>query len=371
METNNSVIIKESSTPSLIEYLYLITIVINIFLRSMFHFGTFVIYMSYVPIMIAMFICLIKKYISYKRIIWLATGSIISIGTHSLQCLFIILVLFIAPNINLNKITKRIIFAVFGSLFIIYLSTLVGLIPNLILVRNGVSRMAMGTQFPLVFSTYIFYASIYITLLLYKKHPIKLSMLLIFIVLILDRITNSRNDELCIILLVGVVLLSKANELIKKIIFYLSYVVTFLLIILSIFITQILPYVSNLYINLDKLLSGRLSLQSILFSYYRPLLFGQEIYQHGFGGEQTVSNYFYIDNSYIRILFMYGIIFFVFFIATVALRILKYGNNGQYIIGIILLIILISGISADSLSLLTQSILVLPLFFINKGKTNI
>ena len=64
---------------------------------------------------------------------------------------------------------------------------------------------------------------------------------------------------------------------------------------------------------MDELFSGRLSLQYILLEYYSPLLWGQNITQQGFGGEQqTVNNYFYIDNSYARILFMYGIIFFLF-----------------------------------------------------------
>ena len=122
---------------------------------------------------------------------------------------------------------------------------------------------------------------------------------------------------------------------------------------------------------MDELFSGRLSLQYILLEYYSPLLWGQNIPQQGFGGEQqTVNNYFYIDNSYARILFMYGIIFFLFLMMTLGFRIYKYGTKRAYMLGIILLIILVSGISADSFSLLTQNMLILPLFFINDKSVN-
>ncbi|NRO11243.1 hypothetical protein IMAU50022_02012 [Lactobacillus helveticus] len=66
---------------------------------------------------------------------------------------------------NLREILKPIVVIISVCLLIIYLATLVGIIPNLVLVRNGIERMAMGTQFPLVFSTYVLYACAYLTLI--------------------------------------------------------------------------------------------------------------------------------------------------------------------------------------------------------------
>ena len=147
---------------SLPEYMYMIAIVLNIFLRSMFNFGRWGTYISYIPIVIMVSYCLYKQSFNYKWFLWLILGITISIGTKSLQCLFIILLIFVSPFIDINKIMRQIVTIVFTCLFIIYMSTVVGIIPNLILVRNGITRMAMGTQFPLVFSTYILYSCIYL-----------------------------------------------------------------------------------------------------------------------------------------------------------------------------------------------------------------
>lgn len=48
-------------------------------------------------------------------------------------------------NINLREILKPIVVIISVCLLIIYLATIVGIIPNLLLVRNGSERMAMGT----------------------------------------------------------------------------------------------------------------------------------------------------------------------------------------------------------------------------------
>ncbi|MCR5293803.1 MAG: hypothetical protein K6E30_01350 [Lachnospiraceae bacterium] len=59
----------------------------------------------------------------------------------------------------------------------------------------------------------------------------------------------------------------------------------------------------------SRLMIGRKAL-----SEYRISLFGQSVPQEGFGGlsKPEGSGYFYIDNSYIRILVMYGIVIFLF-----------------------------------------------------------
>ena len=89
---------------SLPEYMYMIAIVLNIFLRSMFNFGRWGTYISYIPIVIMVSYCLYKQSFNYKWFLWLILGITISIGTKSLQCLFIILLIFVSPFIDINKI---------------------------------------------------------------------------------------------------------------------------------------------------------------------------------------------------------------------------------------------------------------------------
>ncbi|MBT9059093.1 hypothetical protein BTJ25_09720, partial [Lactobacillus delbrueckii subsp. bulgaricus] len=89
-------------------------------------------------------------------------------------------------------------------------------------------------------------------------------------------------------------------------------IVANILVVIAVFISKIVPNQSNLYYMLDKLLSTRLYLQSILFNRYKIGILGQDIPQIGLGGQKTqVQAYFYIDSSYTRILFMGGIALFI------------------------------------------------------------
>lgn len=355
---------------SIRDALYLVVIGVNIFLRSMFNLGSVGTYLSYGLILILTFLAIPKVSMDYKGILWLILGLFLSIGIKSLQCFFMVLMSFNIYAVNISRIKKNIIVTIISCLLLIYMATLLGLIPNLVVIRNGISRMAFGTQFPLVFSTYIFYACVYITLMFYKSNPVKLSIILLLVVLFLDKTTNSRNDEISILLLILIIACSNLPHVYLKGIYIISTVISFTLIIFSMFVTNIVPYTSNWYYFFDKLVSGRLSLQYILFMNYSPHMLGQYIPQVGFGGGEQVYNYFYIDNSYLRMLFMYGALFFIYAMLTITFQLIKKYRNKQFIVGLIVLVILINGISADSLTMLTQNIIVFPLLFLNVKNNN-
>ena len=100
---------------------------------------------------------------------------------------------------------------------------------------------------------------------------------------------------------------------------------------------------------MNDLFSGRLQLQYTLFSMYTPKLLEQNIPQNGLGrATTTVMNYFYIDSSYVRLLFMGGILLFLLFGVTFLLFLLRMINCNMYLIVYIALVIVISGITEDA-----------------------
>mgnify|MGYP007099446512 FL=1 len=137
----------------------------------------------------------------------------------------------------------------------------------------------------------------------------------------------------------------KINKILTKI----SSIIVCSIAFLTIFISNIIPYTSNLYGKMNDLFSGRLQLQYTLFSMYTPKLLEQNIPQNGLGrATTTVMNYFYIDSSYVRLLFIGGILLFLLFGVTFLLFLLRMINCNMYLIVYIALVIVISGITEDA-----------------------
>ena len=89
----------------------------------------------------------------------------------------------------------------------------------------------------------------------------------------------------------------KINKILTKI----SSIIVCSIAFLTIFISNIIPYTSNLYGKMNDLFSGRLQLQYTLFSMYTPKLLEQNIPQNGLGrATTTVMNYFYIAWAYVK-----------------------------------------------------------------------
>ena len=181
-----------------------------------------------------------------------------------------------------------------------------------------------------------------------KKYMGEVLLILISAVLVF-RVTGARNDTFAIILLLGSYLINMISDRYNKAILTSGIVIIFAILFLSIFITQLLPYYSNSFNWVNNLFNHRLGLQYTLFEYYAPKLFGQDIPQVGSGGStNNAGYYFYIDNSYTRLLFMYGIVFTIF----ILIMLLNYLRNlmeiKAYSLVYILLIVIASGIAEDA-----------------------
>ena len=350
--------------------LFFFLIALNIFSRSMFNIGSWFSYVNILLTLVMFIFSFFEFTFTKKDIIWLISGICIATFTYSLSCVLTILIMFSLRKINLKRSIKVIIFTIIISLLIIYFSSKLGIISNISFYRINNLRSSFGMQFPLVFSAYVFYLCVYLTIAYKKKNPIKVTIILLITFFLLSQVVDAINDEYCIALLILSIWFNKLKWSVKskKTFINTVTVLVLVLIIFSIFISQIIPYSSNIFTDLNNLFSGRLNLQYKLFQNYRPHLTGQYIFQMGYGGQLlNVINYFYIDNSFVRFLFMDGILFFIFILWTFLRQIFVLINTSQYVYALILLIILINGISSDTLSQLTQSIIILPLFYVSQS----
>lgn len=360
IKTKNSDVIIDN----LLVIIYSLAIVFFIFSRSMLNYG---LKESYIFLTLFFSISIILKKYSLKDYIFLIIGIGMAFASKSLQCFFMIITLFAAKDVKLYKLLQASVISVLCGLAIVYCLAAIGKIPNILISRNSIIRQSLGMSAPLVFSAYIFYVCVCLTLLYIKKHPVWLTIVFFIVIIFLDQVINARNDELCILFLILIVWVRKLRKSLKSRLFVLACLLSIFIIIMSMFITKIFPYGSSSYFFLENMLSGRLGLQSVLFQEYSPHLLGQYIPQIGHGGNvlDHISNYFYIDNSFLRFLFMNGIAFSLFLFFVFTKQIFKLYEKEYFSYALILLLILVNGISSDTLSLISLNVIILPLFGVN------
>lgn len=286
-------------------------------------------------------------------------GVLIYHFSNDNSMLLIIMIALSSKNIDFKKIIKYIFVMTilfFGS--IIILNSL-SILPNIVTYKNGIARNSFGFLYTSGFSAYISF--IFLNFILIRREKFKRIDLGIGIIvsLIIFYLTRVSQDSLLIIgesILIYLINLEKKGTL-GKIIRAISVAI----IPLSISFVLITSYMFNTYsifwVNLDAKLSGRLYLGRELISNYPVKAFGQKIPQIGSAGLATIRNsgdywtqYFYIDSSYLRLIYMYGVfsivvigIFYVVFIKKVVLH-----KDSYLAIGI--LVIAIGGITGQYLS---------------------
>lgn len=333
--------------------LYAIILICGILIYSMVSFKESIRYVwRFGTILLFIYSIIVRKYSSRQWGIFLLLSSICVISyifyKVNIDFLYVALIMFSMSSLSPKKVLSVSAKTFFLTTLFLTIASWCHLIPNLIFYRDGATRFSMGTIYPLTYASLIFFGCA-AWMFVYKsnlKNILILSLLSVYIFLI----TGARNDSINIILLIIACLSVYFNPKINK---YLSLVSTFIVYIIcfiSVFITNFLPYYSNTYIFFNQLFSGRLGLQYTLNNFYCPTLFGQIIPQIGFGGNSTpIANYFYIDNSYVRLLFMNGILLTVLIIYLISCLIFNLYKLELYKQVYIILIIMISGITEDSL----------------------
>lgn len=305
----------------------------------------------YIVIVLMFLLSLITNQYRLFDVIWLIICLSAIIATGGNLFLYLVLIAFSMRNSDLSLLLKYTAVAIAFSLLFIFLTTKLGITPNLMFVRNGVLRSSLGMRFPLLFGAYVFSLSAILTILYGKNYPIRLTLFLVLAAFFIGNVTNARNDAFSILLLIIVLImqripssiLQKTCVTLANLIFIISFFIPF--------VTYIFPYGSFAYNLLDKLTTGRLYYQNILCSFYKPHLLGQYITEVGLGGSTgNVNNYFYIDSSLTRLMYIGGIVFFIAFLYSWRRCAVSLAKNKLFIFSLVFLVVWVNGFVEDSMA---------------------
>lgn len=271
-----------------------------------------------------------------------------------------------ALNVKFNDILKTFLLTVGGSLVLIVISTSMGIIPNIEIGRkNGATlRYAMGTIFPTDTAARVFYLMLAYSMLKKFKLNIPEYISYVSITAITYFVTDTKLDMILMIMLILCSLVRKKLEEIFSIIkpIYLK-VLGLIFIFGNIFLAYIYSPKIAVLTKLNSILTGRLFYGHIAFKNYNVTMFGQYIYQNGWGGlNKKVVNYFFIDSSYVRLLMMFGVITFLLVMMLLIKMIDKFIKYQAYTLILGLIFVVISSSIDQHLVELSYNVIFLTMF---------
>lgn len=220
-----------------------------------------------------------------------------------------------AKDIDFDKILK--VYLVLGITIMLaaFVASQCGWIENLVYESwNRGQRNSYGIIYPTDFAAHVFYLSLAGICksenMITKGKMINLIVLAIFVY---DK-CEARTSFICLVImacLLFVITLYKQKTGTS----YLYCLINFSTIgcaFLFLFLTHIYDE-SKVWMNkIDGLLSGRLTISNSAINLYEYKLFGQNVVEVGLGrSSEYVEDYFFLDDSYIRIILLYGIVIFV------------------------------------------------------------
>lgn len=350
------------------EFIYLVAFsiyLINVVLYStMFnvHMNNKIVSISniFVILIIVVKIFLFDEYTIKQLIaILLLSISIITCYFTSDYKTLLYLALFIigAKGVSFKKIVKVYFYITAAIVIIAMISVKLGIIEHIISQRDGKPRYAFGSIYCTDFASHIFYLVASYCYIKYEKlsiiHTVIFSLLGIFTYYY----NGARLDSACIFIVsVFSLYIIRKKKLRKNTNNNLSINPFFkLLLIFSVplyavisIVTTIIYNASNAKMNyLDGLLSARLTLGQIGIIKYGFKLFGQKIIMVGNGGtNEIVTDYFFIDCSYLYIALQYGTIILALLCIYYVFYNQKRIKNGDTLTPIIILFIAINSIVA-------------------------
>ena len=236
-------------------------------------------------------------------------------------------------DIEFKKIVKWTLISEIILFLIIVCACILKIIPNYVYSRKGstIKRYSLGFKYSTSPSIFIFYFTmLYIYLRDKKIKKIEYIMLLIPNILIYY-LTDSRTGFFCTVLLMLLSFIyNLKNEKINNIFVFLSKYIFYFFAVVSIILMVLYHFSTEKFIKLNDILSGRLQLTENAINEYGIKPFGNKIEWVGLcdvnvsNKGKNISEFNMIDNSYLNLLIVYGVIPFI-------LVLFLYSNIANYI----------------------------------------
>lgn len=318
------------------------------------------------------------KYKKASPIFWillLLLLFIIYIHTHNNNLIFIALLSLGAVNVDTKLILKSHIIAQILAIIFTFFLVRHNVIMNLIYYRNNKMRPSFGFVYPTALSAVLF--SIVISYVVLKKFTLNIWEYFLIICLIYFTlfVLDARLDGyLMIMIIVSVFLYKKIINVISKLKKSICLVISLFFITLSFLLSYFFNDSSSFFSNLDNIFNNRLSQSHIALTQYPLSLLGQNIQMQGLGGQQGLHQnftyYFYIDNSFIQILIIDGLILFLIVLFLIITFFIKWHQQRMYILELALLFVCIAAMMEDSLVSAASSIIFIIMMANNDGYKN-
>lgn len=345
----------ETKLPKVSEYLFFASFFIYIITQylggTMFTIdGT----VSFLLLTIASILAFIKIIIFdnesnlYKLTIVLLLIILFAAGKNSFDYNFYYyaFLIFAAKNIEFRKILKYYIIVLASGIIVTAIFALIHVIPAIVITRSNSSalRLALGSVYPSDLAARIFHLMVGYAVL--KKFKLTLPEYLSVIAITITTyiVTDTKLDLILMILLI--ICLSFYKYIVILMSMIKPYIFN-LLILGFIAINILLAYFYNPKISilnkLNSALTGRLDLANRGFNDYNVTLYGQYVYQNGWGGiHKKIIDYFYIDSSLVRVLLMQGLIVYIILICLMLRDMKIFIKNKQFSLAIALFFIIAS-----------------------------
>lgn len=303
------------------------------------------------------------------------TALLCFILTKQIKIINLFILIIGAKDVSFRKIINAYFYITLWVMIIAMISVKLGIIEHIITERNGLLRYSFGSIYATNFSAHVFYLIISYIYINYNR--IKLLHSLIFGILgcFVYRFCGARLDFISIMMITLFSIYMNLNKeriihnrklsKINKVL--LIYSVT-LCALISIITTLLYNPSSIKMINLDKILSNRLSQGMKGITEYGMKLFGQNITMIGNGGtsESIIKDYFFIDCSYLNIALRYGVILLIIICFYYAIYNMKKINEGNILIPILILFIAINSCIAHHFINIAYNPFILVLFSLDK-----
>ena len=234
------------------------------------------------------------------------------------------LLMLAAKNVSFQKILNCYVVIAGAFLLLTVFFAKIGTIENLVYTFENRIRNSFGIVYPTDFAAHVFFIiSAYICI---RKKKITYFELAGFgaIVVLLAKFCDTKNSEICILLLVILCTIYKIsepffekNKVLNMLKNFAYEVATYALpigAIIMILLSIVYSDRNVLLTSLNRFSNNRFYLGNIGIVKYGFTLFGQKIPMVGFGGNtdvERIKNYFFLDSSYLMIVLCYGIIMLV------------------------------------------------------------
>lgn len=244
-----------------------------------------------------------------------------------------------ARDIDFRKILKVHGTLVFLIVLTAFISSLIGIIPNLQYGVDGHVRNSFGICYPTNFAAYVFFLMAIFFYLMKDRMKWWMYLSGIAVGFVVFKYCHTRLDCGCMVILSVLYMITALVEPhLRDKAMWLRLLLCFAVVILFLlcfFLTYCYDPSVGWMRKLDSLFSTRLALGREAFDRYSVNLFGQFVLMQGNGGSVEAKDaYFFLDSSYIYILFKYGVVYVVFLLGSYVVTCFKRRKDLFFLIAI-------------------------------------